>query len=83
VTSVSPMSGAIGINPCTAVSAYVHVPTLGGVDNATISTTVKLYQVNADTTLVGIDVGVNSTGAVTPLISRQWWVWRPVLGTSS
>ncbi|HEX8529661.1 MAG TPA: Ig-like domain-containing protein, partial [Cytophagales bacterium] len=63
VTSVSPMGGAVGVNPCTAVSAYVHVPTQGGVDNATITaTTVKLYQVNADNTLVPIESRVNGTG---------------------
>jgi hypothetical protein len=57
------MGGALGVNPCTAVSAYVHVPTQGGVDNATITTTtVKLYQVNADNTLVPIDARVNGTG---------------------
>ncbi len=63
VTSVSPMGGALAVNPCTAVSAYVHVPTPGGVDNATITTsTVRLYQVNADNTLLTIDVRVNGTG---------------------
>jgi|GEM_PF-1947953 len=63
VAGVNPDSAATGVDPCSSVTAYVAVPTNGGVDNNTLnSTNVKLYQISGTATPIEIKARVNGTG---------------------
>ncbi len=63
VVLVSPDSSAVGVSPCASVTAYVSVPTNGGIDNRTITPShVKLYQVSGTPSPVEVAAKVNGTG---------------------